>query len=109
MVKKWHFKASKVKNGSITAIEVMPNGNVLLLERAYNGLLSPVVISLRELELEACGQSKHCDTELIAQFDSSEGWILDNFEGLTHFQGNQYFMISDNNNSPLQKTILILF
>ncbi len=107
--KEWNFAASTVKNSSITALEVLKNGDILILERAYNGLLSPVVISLRQLNIQKCASSKLCDTSLIAKFDSSEGWILDNFEGLTHIRDNQYLMVSDNNNSPLQKTILVLF
>ena len=107
--KEWDFAASKVKNSSITAIEVLPNGDVLILERAYNGLLSPVVISLRQLNIKNCKGIKLCETSLIAKFDSSEGWVLDNFEGLTHLRGNQYLMVSDNNNNPFQKTILVLF
>lgn len=107
--KEWDFVASKVKNSSITALEVLPNGDILILERAYNGLLSPVVISLRQLNIQNCNGLKFCETSLIAKFDSSDGWILDNFEGLTHLQGNQYLMVSDNNNNPFQKTILVLF
>ncbi|MEH6456494.1 MAG: esterase-like activity of phytase family protein [Cocleimonas sp.] len=107
--KEWHFAASKIKNSSITALEVLPNGDVLILERAYNGLLSPIVISLRQLHITKCNNLKLCDTSLIAKFDTSDGWILDNFEGLTHIRDNQYLMVSDNNNNPFQKTILVLF
>ena len=107
--KEWNFAASKVKNSSITALEVISNDKILILERAYNGLLSPVVISLRQLNLDKCDSSSFCETENLARLDTSEGWILDNFEGLTHFRDNQYLMVSDNNNNPLQKTFLVLF
>lgn len=107
--KEWNFEASKTKNSSITAIEVLPNGDVLILERAYNGLLSPIIITLRQLHIGKCKKDKLCDTSLIAKFNSANDWKLDNFEGLTHFRDNQYFMVSDNNNNPLQKTILVLF
>jgi len=107
--KEWHFNASKVKNSSITALEILSDNNILILERAYNGLLSPVVISLRQLHLDKCDPKNFCKVESLARLDSSEGWILDNFEGLTKISNNQYLMISDNNNNPLQKTILVLF
>lgn len=87
----------------------MQDGDVLVLERAYNGLLSPVEINQRKVRLSQCNKEKVCDVEAIARFDSSDGWLLDNFEGLTHYRDNQYLMISDNNNNPLQKTILVLF
>jgi len=107
--KEWHFAASKTRNSSITALEVLSKDKVLILERAYNGLLSPVVISLRQLNLDQCDSNNYCEIEDLARLDSSEGWILDNFEGLTHFSDNQYLMVSDNNKNPLQKTILVLF
>ena len=107
--KEWHFAASKVKNSSITALETISNDKILILERAYNGFLAPVVISLRQLNLDKCESSNTCEVENLARLDSSEGWALDNFEGLTHFKNNQYLMVSDNNNNPLQKTILVLF
>ena len=69
--KEWSFEASKIKNSSITAIEVMSDNKLLILERAYNGLLSPVVISLRELSLQNCGGSKLCNTKLISTGDKS--------------------------------------
>ncbi len=107
--KEWHFAASKVKNSSITALEILSKDKLLILERAYNGLLSPVVISLRQLNFNKCDKNSFCETENLARLDTSEGWILDNFEGLTHFRDNQYLMVSDNNNNPLQKTFLVLF
>jgi len=107
--KKWNFPASKTKNRSVTALEVLSNNKVLILERAYNGLLSPVIISLRLLDLNKCDSSNLCETKTLTRLDSSEGWILDNFEGLSRIRDNQYLMVSDNNNNPLQKTILVLF
>ena len=107
--KEWHFASSKVKNSSITAIEVISENKILILERAYNGLLSPVVISLRQLNIDKCNAANFCETESLARLDTSEGWILDNFEGLTHLRDNQYLMVSDNNKNPLQKTFLVLF
>lgn len=107
--KEWHFTASKEKNSSITAIEVISKDKILILERAYNGIFSPIVIRLRQLNINKCNNLNLCETEEIAKFDSSDGWILDNFEGLTHFRDNQYLMVSDNNNNPFQKTLLVLF
>lgn len=107
--REWHFDAADANNSSVTALELISKDKVLILERAYSGLLSPVVISLRELFLNQCDTKYRCKTKLLAKLDSSEGWALDNFEGLTHLRGNQFLMVSDNNNNPLQKTILVLF
>ena len=50
-----------------------------------------------------------CESKILARFDSSDGWLLDNFEGLTHLKDNQYLMVSDNNQNPFQRTIMVLF
>ncbi len=105
----WHFKESLHRNSSVTGLETLPNGNILVLERSYNGLFSAMVISLRQVKLSACNQQRQCEVVDIAVFNSLDGWRIDNFEGLTHYRGNQYFMVSDDNESPLQSTVLVLF
>jgi len=41
--------------------------------------------------------------------DNTKGWLLDNFEGLTQHQGRYFFMVSDNNDNRLQRTLLTYF
>jgi len=105
----WHFPASPATNSAITALEVLPNKDILILERAYKDPLTPIKIYLRRLKIKQCDKQKNCKTQAIASFNGADGWLLDNFEGLAHFKDNQYFMVSDDNGNPLQKTILILF
>lgn len=107
--KEWNFERSKAPNSAITGLEVLPNGDVIVLERAYLNPITPVVINLRRLQLDQCRKNKVCKTEAIARFDAADDWSVDNFEGLAHYKANQYFMISDDNNSVFQKTILVLF
>ena len=107
--KVWHFPASQATNSAITGLETLPNGDILVLERAYQNPIIPININLRRIKINQCNKAKQCPVEIIASFNGSDGWLLDNFEGLTHFKGNQYLMVSDDNNNPLQKTILILF
>lgn len=107
--KQWHFVASKEKNSSITGLEILPNGDALVLERAYSSPLVPIDIKLRRIKLEQCDKKQVCKTETIASFNGADGWLLDNFEGLAHIRGNQYLMVSDNNKSLFQKTIFMLF
>ena len=105
----WHFKLSVHRNSAVTGLETLPNGDILVLERAYNGLFAPMVISLRQVKLSECNQLRQCKVEERAVLSSVDGWRVDNFEGLTHYQGNQYLMVSDNNENPIQNTILVLF
>lgn len=105
----WHFSASQATNSAITGMEVLPNGDVLVLERAYQNPIIPININLHRVKLNQCNKNNECKKQTIAHFDGADGWLLDNFEGITHFKGNKYFMVSDDNRNPLQKTILVLF
>jgi len=107
--KEWHFPAAKERNSAITSLEVLPNGDILILERAYVNLFTPIAINLSRLKLDQCDKKNVCKKESIARLSGADGWLLDNFEGLSHYRGNQYFLVSDNNKNPLQKTILMLF
>jgi hypothetical protein len=107
--KLWHFSASKEEASSVTGLEILPNGDALVLERAYSSPFIPINIKLRRIKLEKCNDKRICETETIANFNGADGWLLDNFEGLAHFKNNQYLIVSDNNESIFQKTIFMLF
>jgi len=105
--KEWDFSASHAKNSAVTGLEVMPNGDLLVLERAWAGVQNPVVIALSELSL--ADGVKHTKRKKLAIMSSTEGWLLDNFEGLTHYSNNQYLMVSDDGGNSFQTTVLVLF
>ena len=105
----WHFNASPATNSSITGLETLDDGSILVLERAYQNPITPIIINLRRLSLDNCNEKKECKIETIAKFDGADGWLLDNFEGLAHLQGNEFLLVSDNNRNPLQKTIFLHF
>jgi len=105
----WNFQAQKHKNSAVTAIEVMDDGNLLILERAYSGLTNPFVITLKKLYLDKCDQHRACQTKVLAEFNSYEGWGVNNYEGLAHIGKNRYLMVSDDNNQSLLRTVLVYF
>ncbi len=97
--KQWTFPAYPAPNSAIVALEALEDGSLLILERAFSSVFQPVIISLRQLWLSG-------NHRLIAVFDSSQGWEVDNFEGLTHHRGKYFFMVSDDNENSLQRTLL---
>jgi len=103
MNKRWKFKA----NGKITSMEVMPDRNLLILEREFS-YFSGHSITLTKLDLRGCEKGL-CSHKTLASLKSSKGWELDNFEGLTHIKDNLYLMISDDNENFMQKCIVVLF
>ena len=106
--KRWSYRRGEEPNSAITALEVLENGNFLILERSYSGMSRPMVVTLRELRVDRCRRGL-CADRVLARFDSSEGWVVDNFEGLARVGRNRFVMISDDNDNFFQKTILIYF
>ena len=106
--KKWHFKAEPEAKSAISAIEVMDDGNILVLERSFTGYLDPFIVTLKKVYLNDCKKGM-CKTEILLKMNSHQGWDVDNFEGLAHVGKNRYAMISDDNDNFFQKTLLIYF
>ncbi len=111
--KQWRIPAFPVADNAIVGMETMPDGDLLLLERAFSSMLSPIIISLHKITLDdACrtdtgkNANARCASRPVAIMSSSKGWELDNFEGLARHRGNHYFIVSDNNRFWLQRTLL---
>jgi len=107
--KEWHFRAEEATNSAVVGIEVMDDGNLLVLERAYSGMMHPVVITLKKVWLEGCQKESNCRSEVIASFNTADGWHIDNFEGLARVGKNRYIMVSDDNDNFYQRTLLVYF
>lgn len=107
--KSWSFRASGAKNSAVTGLEVLPNGNLLVLERAWAGIQHPIVASLTEVILEGCKKDELCPSKNLLKMTTQEGWSLDNFEGLAYFEDDKFFMMSDDNDKIYQSTVLVLF
>ena len=106
--KEWHFKAEPERKSSVVAMEVMDDGNLLVIERSYTGLMNPFIITLKKVYIKN-NKFKMCKTKILAKMNNHRGWDIDNFEGLAKVGKNRYVMISDDNDNFFQKTLLIYF
>ncbi|TVU72069.1 MULTISPECIES: esterase-like activity of phytase family protein [Cobetia] len=102
----WTYPLASDSNSSLTAMEMLPDGDMLMLERAFSPPF-PLIISLRRAHLGDPGTQVEVRT--LARLSTGEGWSLDNFEGLTRINGNRFLMISDDNFSSFQTTLLSCF
>ncbi len=103
----WSYPLYPAPESSVVALEALPDGSLLVLERAFASLLQPLVISLRHTRLPAAPGPLQVDN--VAVFDTSQGWLLDNFEGLTRHRDRYFFMVSDDSSHALQSTLLVYF
>jgi len=94
--------------GSVTALEFINENTLLVLTREFHYVTRKRVTQLYSLYLDKCKDEK-CRSEELASFKSEDGFNIDNFEGLTKVSKNRYLMISDDNGSFLQKTLIVLF
>ncbi len=92
-----------------SAIECLGNSRVLILERDFGRLLGRAV-ALRLATLAGDGSAESvAAVETVALMDTAQGYQIDNFEGLTRHRNNRFFMVSDNNDLFVQRTLLLYF
>ncbi|MEE4375921.1 MAG: esterase-like activity of phytase family protein [Candidatus Competibacteraceae bacterium] len=102
----WSYPLASAANSALVGMDVFPDGDLLTLERAFVSPLAPLIITLRRTELKSIDSLTVTD---VAVFNNSQGWILDNFEGLAHHRKQRFFMISDDNRRASQQTLLVYF
>lgn len=103
----WHYPSLDHKHSALVGMETTPEGNVLVLERRYASLFQPIIFAIRELQLSSPAVAEAKLVREVIQFNSTDGWKIDNFESVAHHKDNRYFVISDDNESIFQKTLLV--
>jgi hypothetical protein len=93
----------------ISALECLGDGRVLVLERDFGRVLGRRAVRLRLAHLPAQPPSAGIGVETLATLDAADGFAVDNFEGLARHQGNRFFMVSDDNDLFVQRTLLLYF
>ena len=94
-------------HAKLTALEFMGKDELLALERSFSYIGFKRKIYLVKVYLNRC--EPICKSELLAEFDSKSDLEIDNFEGLCQVDKNRFLMVSDDNGSFFQKTLLVLF
>lgn len=93
-----------------TDLALAPNGDLYLLERHFS-LATGVLMQVRRFALSEVKPGAVLEGSVLGTFDS--GYEIDNMEGLavtTNAAGETLLtMISDDNFSPLQRTLLLRF
>lgn len=100
----WKFDAP----GAIADMKFIDTHNVMVLMKESGVFAIDVTTTILKIDLSHC-INQTCKAESLARMDSRKGWHIDNFEGLAKVGDNRYLMVSDNNDSLLQKTLLVLF
>jgi len=91
---------------------LLPRGDVLVLERAYNPQRGVVNVRIRQIGREAIRPGSALGGRLVAQL--APPLTLDNYEGISAVRGESgetlVYLVSDDNLNPAQqRTLLLMF
>ncbi len=105
--RRWAYPLRDVPNNALVAMEALEDGSLVTLERGHGWLYSPLIISLRRSLPLTEGAPGVPGVATAAVFDTSAGWRIDNFEGLSRHRERRFFLVSDDNENTAQTTILM--
>ena len=101
----WAFPNAGGKHGAITGMTATAGNRVLILERIFPNIFMGLRFALHLVD-PGVRPAAH---RLLVDIGPAEGYFNENFEAITHHRENRFFMISDNNNTALQRTLLLYF
>ncbi|MEF2071402.1 esterase-like activity of phytase family protein [Consotaella aegiceratis] len=105
------FKVRRDENWDVTDGAFLPDGDLLLLERRFTGILSGIGMRIRRVDGRTIQPGALVDGPIIMQADL--GQEIDNMEGLevsVGDDGKTYLtLISDDNGNFFQRTLLLEF
>ena len=94
----------------ITDMDCLGRERVMLLESNIENTLGRLTVSLKIATLpEIPSPAEPVPVETLVTFDTEKGQQIDNFEGLAHHRGNRFFMVSDDNDLFIQRSLLMYF
>lgn len=95
-------------NMRVASLVCLEDHSVLVLERDFGRIVGRTLISIKRAILpENPTSAAPVHTETLVTMDSANGFQIDNFEGMTRHRGNRYFLISDDNDLFIQRTLLL--
>jgi hypothetical protein len=104
--RQWRLPWDAGADYALVALEPMEDGALLALWRRHWYFGPSWSTRLERLRLLPDGG---IEARLLASLQDGAEWRLDNFEGLARHEGRRFFMVSDDNNSFFQDTLLVYF
>lgn len=102
----WAFESAQ-PDGRLKAIETMPDGNLLVLERTAEEKGGPRRGHLRYVDLAFCPVDKPCAAPDLAA--KPDPLLADNFEGLARLSDNLFLIVTDRTKKDVEPTSFVLF
>jgi hypothetical protein len=94
----------------ITDLACLGHERVMVLESDFRGAFGGLAVFLRIATLSPNPVSPEpVPVATSVTLDTGKGYEIDNFEGLTRHRGNRFFMVSDDNDLFIQRSLLMYF
>ncbi|WP_341878475.1 esterase-like activity of phytase family protein (plasmid) [Aminobacter sp. P9b] len=103
---RWTFPTFQPKRSNLKAIETMPGGQLLVLERTRETKGGPSIGRLRVVDPQACAAETCTATELDA---GASTLLNDNFEGMARLTDELYLAVTDKTKKETPSTQFVLF
>lgn len=92
----------------ISALECLGERRVLVLERDFGRIVGHAVAALKLASLpEDPSPDTPVAVKTVITMNTAKGFQIDNFEGLARYRGNRFFLVSDDNDLFVQRTLLL--
>jgi hypothetical protein len=101
----WLFNPNNKNYGSLVGLTTLPNNRIIALERSFPGIFAGLSNTIHLLTFKDNG----LEQETLVELRPEDGFFNDNFEGISWHKENRFFMISDDNDNPFQRSLLIYF
>ena len=91
--REWRFAAGSGRDSRVKALDTLPDGRLLILERSRPERGKGLVTRVRILALADCSEGNPCVTDTIGTFSSTDSSA--NYEGMTLIGDRQLLLVSD--------------
>lgn len=103
--KSWNFIPENNNYGSLVGLTTLPDNSLIALERIFPGIFAGVTSVIHQIKIE----NDSLKQSTLLKLEPADGFLNDNFEGITWHKDNRFFIISDDNDNFLQRTLLVYF
>ncbi len=93
----------------LVGLYCLGDGELLVLQGNFGARFWRSHTTLKRVRLPAVAGDAPLEPETLLSLESSKGYRIDNFEGIARHRGKRFFLISDDNDFFLQRTLLMYF
>lgn len=103
----WRYPMAE--GNGIVSLSCLGNGEVLIVERYFGRFAWNFRTTLKRVRLPNAPTEAPLAAESLLTLDTSKGFQIDNFEGISRHRGRRFFLVSDDNDFFLERTLLLYF